>query len=888
MTMRRPLATYRLQLHAGFGFDAAAGLADYLKLLGVSHVYSSPYLQAMPGSKHGYDVADEHSVNLELGGPEAHERFCLRLGECGLGQVLDIVPNHMAIGGRWNRWWWDVLENGLASPYASYFDIDWQSPEERLRNKVLLPILGDHYGRILERNEIRIVRNGSEFIARYHEHELPLAPETIAPLLLAAAEKAHSDSLGFLADSLDRLSTIDVSKRATLVARSRDLMVVRRWLDRLFTEQSNVAAAVDEAIAAINASADALDDLLNRQNYRVAYWKAASRDLGYRRFFDINTLVGLRMEDEQVFCDTHSLIIQWLRKGVLDGVRVDHPDGLRNPQEYFCRLRREAPDVWIVGEKILEPGEELPDDWPVEGTTGYDFLNVTSQLLVDSQSEIPLTDFYREFTGIENSFDDVAFEKKIVVLRDILGSDVNRLAAIFQEIGERHRDQRDYTRHDIRHAISTLVASFPVYRSYVRARVGHVTPADIEHVSKAVETARRRRPDIEGQLFDFLRDVLLLRVDGELETDFVMRFQQFTPPATAKGMEDTAFYTWNRLISLNEVGGDPGAFGMDVDSFHRYCLERHKRWPHTQLAGSTHDTKRSEDVRARIALLSEIPDEWPMAVRRWSHHNQRHRTYDMPDANTEYFLYQTMFGAWPISFERLRDYMLKVVREGKEQSSWTHQNKNFEDALEDFIRQACGDSEFMADFEKFTSRLVAAGRVNSLAQTLLRMVGPGVPDIYQGTELWDLSLVDPDNRRPVDYQRRRELIQELDSLAPAAIMERSDDGLPKLWTIRESLRLRRGKANCFGPDGRYTPLRAEGSRSDCFVAFQRGEEVIAAVPRLPIRIAREGWADTRLRLPEGAWNNILASGESLSGEILAADLFAIFPVALLVRNGVVV
>ena len=884
--MRRPLATYRLQLHAGFGFDSAAGIADYLKSLGVSHVYSSPYLQAMPGSKHGYDVADEHRVNLELGGPEAHERFCLRLGECELGQVLDIVPNHMAIGGRWNRWWWDLLENGLASPYASYFDIDWQSPEERLRNKVLLPILGDHYGRVLERREIRIVRNGSEFIARYHEHELPLAPETVAPLLQTAAEKARSEALGFLADSLDRLSAVDVSKRSSLVARSRDLKVIFKWLDRLFTEQSNVAASVDETIAEVNANEDALDDVLNRQNYRVAYWKTASRDLGYRRFFDINTLVGLRMEDEQVFCDTHSLIIQWLGRGVLDGVRVDHPDGLRNPQEYFCRLRREAPDVWIVAEKILEPGEELPDDWPIEGTTGYDFLNVATQLLVDSSGEAPLTDFYREFTGVEASFDDVAYDKKVVVLRDILGSDVNRLAALFQELCERHRNHRDYTRHDIRHAIGALVASFPVYRSYVRARVGHVTETDIEQVSRAVETARRRRPDIEGQLFDFLRDVLLLRVRGDLESDFVMRFQQFTPPATAKGVEDTAFYSYNRLVALNEVGGDPGSFGVDVDFFHRYCLERHKRWPHTQLAGSTHDTKRSEDVRARIALLSEIPREWAEAVRRWSAHNDRHRTYDMPDPNTEYLLYQTMFGAWPISFERLREYMQKAVREAKERTSWTHQNGQFEEALEDFIRQACGDSEFMSDFEAFTLPLIAPGRINSLTQTLLRMMAPGVPDIYQGTELWDLSLVDPDNRRPVDYQRRRELIAELDSLSAEVMMARSDEGFPKLWTIRESLRVRCRNPDCFGPEGRYVPIHAAGARPECLVAFHRGERVIVAAPRFPMRLRRNSWGDTHLGLPQGSWNNVLSRVGNLSGEISASDLFATFPVALLVKNGV--
>jgi (1->4)-alpha-D-glucan 1-alpha-D-glucosylmutase len=879
--MRGPLATYRFQLHAGFGFDAAAEIAGYLKSLGVSHVYSSPYLQAMPGSKHGYDITDHHRVNPELGGAEAHERFCQALGESGLGQVLDIVPNHMAIGGRRNLWWWDVLENGLESPYASYFDIDWQSPEERLRNKVLLPILGDHYGRVLSRGEIRIVRSGSEFTARYHEHELPIAPESLAPMLSRAAEAARSEALAFFADSLARLAMLESPDRATLIARSRDKNVIRRWLERLFAEQPNVAAAVDRTIEGLNASTDALDDLLNRQNYRVAYWKTASRDLGYRRFFDINSLVGLRMEDEQVFDDTHSLIIEWLRRGVLDGVRVDHPDGLRDPQQYFDRLRREAPDVWIVGEKILVPGEDLPADWPIEGTTGYDFLNMATQVLVDPDGERPLTDFYREFTGVEASFEDVAFEKKLIALRDVLGSDVNRLTAIFQEICERHRDHRDYTRHDINHAIRTLAASFPVYRTYARAGSGYVSARDIEYVTGAAAVAKKRRPDLDAQLFDFLREVLLLRVRGGLESDFVMRFQQFTPPAIAKGVEDTAFYSYNRLAALNEVGGDPGTFGAPVERFHEYCACRHERWPLTQLASSTHDTKRSGDVRARILTISEIPEEWAEAVRRWWARNERHRSAGMPDPNTEYLLYQTMLGAWPISLDRLSGYMLKAAREAREQTSWTTPNEPFEEALAEFVKGIYADTEFLCEFEAFTARLIAPGRVNSLAQTLLRMAAPGVPDLYQGTELWDLSLVDPDNRRPVDYQRRRELIEELDSLDPAEILARADEGLPKLWTIRESLRVRRSHADCFGANGSYRPLRAAGALSECVIAFQRGERVIAAVPRLPLRIAREGWRDTRVSLPEGKWRNVLGACEVAGGEVPAGELFSRFPVALL-------
>ncbi|HVW86166.1 MAG TPA: malto-oligosyltrehalose synthase, partial [Bryobacteraceae bacterium] len=717
---------------------------------------------------------------------------------------LDIVPNHMAIGGRWNVWWWDVLENGLASPYASYFDIDWQSPEERLRNRILLPILGDHYGRVLKRREITIARDGAEFTAHYYDHVLPIAPESIAPVLASASQKiaddtAGAEALGFLADSLIRLPVFEHSDRATLVSRNRDKDVIRRWLARIFTERAPVVQAVDAELAAVNENIDLLDSLLDRQNYRLAYWKAASRDLGYRRFFDVNTLVGLRMEDEQVFNDTHSLVFQWLRAGVLDGVRVDHPDGLRDPREYFRRLRAAGPDVWIVAEKILEPGEKLRSDWPIEGTTGYDFLNMVNGLFVNPAAEQALTDFYAEFTGRTASFEEVAHEKKALVLRDILGSDVSRLAALFQEICERNRDHRDYTRHEIRHAIRTMVASFPVYRTYVRPKAGQLTETDIECIDRATETAKGKRPDLDGDLFDFLRSILLLRVRGEMESEFVAQFQQFTGPAMAKGVEDTAFYAYNRLVALNEVGGDPGRFSVSIEEFHAYCQERSQRWPRTQLASSTHDTKRSEDVRARIALLSEIPDEWRIAVESWAARNERHKRGGAPDRNTEYLVYQTMVGAWPITLDRLSAYMVKACREAKEQTKWTEPSPEFEAALAEFLGAILEDGEFLRDFESFTSRLNHAGRVNSLSQTLIRMMAPGVPDIYQGTEIWDLSLVDPDNRRPVDYDLRRRLIGEMEGLSAEEIMTRMDEGMPKLWVIRQALKLRREQAACFGP-----------------------------------------------------------------------------------------
>jgi (1->4)-alpha-D-glucan 1-alpha-D-glucosylmutase len=883
--MRKPLATYRVQLHSGFGFDAAAGIADYLAMLGITHVYSSPYLQAMPGSRHGYDVADHSRVNLELGGSEAHERFCQRLGDAGLGQILDIVPNHMAIGGRWNAWWWDVLENGLASPYAEYFDIDWQSPEERLRNKVLLPILGDHYGRVLKRGEIRLVRRATEFTVHYFEHELPIAPESVAPILASASDRvigdaAGAEALGFLADALARLSVSERSDRAALVGRNRDKEVVRRWLGRLFDDNGAAAQAVDAELAAVNENADALDRVLDAQNYRLAFWRAASRDLGYRRFFDVNTLVGLHMEDKQVFDDTHALVLKWLRAGVLDGLRVDHPDGLRDPRDYFRRLRAAAPDAWIVAEKILMPGEMLRCDWPVEGTTGYDFLNTVAGLYVDPAGEAALTEFYGEFTGRTAPFEEVALEKKSIVLRDVLGSDVSRLAGLFQEICERNRDHRDYTGHEIRHAIRSVVAGFPVYRTYVRAGNGQVGGADIGYIDAATEMAKKLRPDLDGELFDFLREVLLLRVRGYLESEFVMQFQQFTGPAMAKGVEDTAFYTYNRLIALNEVGGDPGRFGVSLGDFHRYCEERHQHWPATQLAASTHDTKRSEDVRARIALLSEIPTRWREAVTRWACLNDKHKRDALPDRNTEYLLYQTMLGAWPISLERIQEYMLKACREAREQTAWTAPNAAYESALAEFVEAIFRDAEFIGEFERFIGPLICPGRVNSVAQTLIRLMAPGVPDIYQGTELWDLSLVDPDNRRPVDYEYRRRLLCELDRMNVSQIMARMEEGLPKLWTIRQALRTRRECSTCFGAGGAYVPVCARGAQADRVVSFRRSDDVMVIAPRLVLGLI-DGWQDTTIDVPERAWKNALTGEQYAGGTVAINRLFEKFPVALL-------
>lgn len=528
-----PASTYRLQLHEGFTFDDAAAIADYLHALGVSHVYSSPYLQAAPGSMHGYDVVDHRSVNEELGGAAAHERFCERLGEIGLGQVLDIVPNHMSLGEQ-NRYWWDVLENGNGSRYASFFDIDWNSPEERLREKVLVPVLGDQYGRVLNDGGIQVVRHGSTFTVKAASQSLPVAPETLCVILSRAADYAKNDTLSFIASSYARLPTKNFAERSTVLARHRDKVVLHGLMDRLCAEDSGVCEAIDRAVAELNKDPDALDSFLQQQHFRLSYWRTADQQLGYRRFFDVNTLIGLRVERGYVFDETHELVARWLRDGVLDGVRVDHPDGLRDPLQYFERLRKTAPEAWIIGEKILEPGEFLRENWPIEGTSGYDFLNAAMSVLVDPHGVRELGRVYAEFTGDAGEFPPLAHDKKLAVTQEALGSDVNRLTDLFVDICESHREQRDFTRAEVRRAIRETASCFAVYRTYVVPSRKEITDEDRECIAKATECAKNQRADIDVALFDFLRDVLEWKVEGEAESEFVYRFQQFTSPSTLR------------------------------------------------------------------------------------------------------------------------------------------------------------------------------------------------------------------------------------------------------------------------------------------------------------------------------------------------------------------
>jgi len=891
--LRIPRSTYRLQLHKEFTFDDAAEIAEYLRALGISHVYSSPYLQAAPGSMHGYDVVDHQRVNEELGGVEAHERFCKKLGEADLGQVLDIVPNHMSLGKE-NRYWWDVLENGTSSRYASFFDIDWQPQEERLRDKVLVPILGDQYGRVLQSGGIKVVRRGVKFQVECSGQTLPVSPPSLPVILARAAEYAKSDTMSFLAASFGRLPAPEYVDRRTILARHRDKTVLFTLLERLCAEEPGIFEAMDQAVMELNDNLDALDDFLNQQSYRLAYWKTADQQLSYRRFFDVNTLIGLRVEREYVFEETHALVLDWLKRGVLDGVRIDHPDGLRDPMEYFKRLRKQAPNAWVIGEKFLEPGEFLREEWPIQGTSGYDFLNVVAGVLVAPEGMMELASIYGEFSGQPTDFHAIAHEKKISVSQEALGSDVNRLTSIFVEICEENRDRRDYTRAEVRRAIREVAACFSIYRTYVVPDREEITDEDREYITQATECAKEARQDIDGGLFDFLRDVLTMVVKGKLESEFLLRFQQFTGPVMAKGVEDTAFYCFNRLTGMNEVGSDPGRNGLSVEEFHSYCAKMHETHPSTMTTLSTHDTKRSDDVRARLAVLSEIPGRFGAAVQRWSRMNNAFRARKpdadpLPDRNTEYFYYQTLMGAWPLPMERAKAYMLKAVREAKQQTSWVANDKEFEEALNLFIEFTYNYAPFLRELQQFVDRILEAGRVNSLAQTLLKYTAPGVPDLYQGTELWDLSLVDPDNRRPVDYKLRQRLLGELKQMSgddiAVKVMTRADEGLPKLWTIHQALQLRRERPDSFGADADYIPLMVDGAKHDHVIAYLRGEDVVTVVPRLTMKL--DGvWKDTVVTLPEGRWRNRLTAARVEGGEVGIKGLLKDFPVALLVREGV--
>ena len=963
-TARIPRATYRLQLNQQFGFGAATAIVPYLAELGVSHVYCSPYLRARPGSSHGYDIIDHSALNPEIGRSEDFERFVAALRAHGMGQLLDLVPNHMGVMGADNPWWMDVLENGRSSVYAEFFDIDWEPLNPALRSKLLVPVLGDHYGVVLEGGELRLEfeRELGCFSVLYYQHRFPIDPQEYPRVLERAARalpvqepddivRAEFQSL---ITAFSHLPKRDQQEPQLKSERNRDKELHKRRLAALCRAHSALAGAVDTALLALNGtpgeprSFDALDELLDAQAYRLAFWRVASDEINYRRFLDINDLAALRMENEAVFEATHRLLFELVAAGKVDGVRIDHLDGLYGPGEYLQRLQdrfalcvggtrsgnddKTALPLYVVIEKITAGHERTLPSWPVHGTTGYRFANVLNGLFVDPAARDKMDRIYRAFVHGSPDYDEVVYESKRLILRTALAGELSVLAHQLARIGQADRRTRDFTLNDLRRALTEVVACFPVYRTYVGDKVGR---QDRRFIEWAVARAKRRSRDADITIFDFLRSVLL----GEIEQPgselahqarvFMSKLQQFTAPVSAKGVEDTAFYRYVRLVSLNEVGGNPDHFGSSLSAFHSASLDRSRRWPDTMLATSTHDTKRSEDVRLRIDALSEMPAVWRLNLRHWYRINRsRKRKVEdtlAPSANDEYLLYQTLVGTWPLEpldetalaayRSRIQDYMLKAVREAKAHSSWINVNAEYERAVTDFVDGVLARRNgnlFLDAFLPLQRRIARLAMLHGLSHTAIKLASPGVPDLFQGSELWDLSLVDPDNRRPVDYDRRRALLAEISARCKdsaenlrgwlRSILSSPADGRCKLYVTYRSLHLRRIRAELFRR-GEYLALRAEGARAHHVVCFARRDPrsaVIVAAPRLLGALLEDAeapalgervWGDTSIPVPwlapRARLRNVLTGDEveaqphEAGPRLLARELLQHFPVALI-------
>ena len=917
-----PSATYRLQFNQSFTFDDAAALVDYLDQLGITDIYASPFLMARPGSIHGYDVTDHSRLNPEIGDQASFVRLSEALRAHNMGLIADVVPNHMCITHPSNLWWWDVLENGPSSSFARYFDIDWHPPKQELVNKVLLPVLGDQYGRILENQEVQIGYADGQFHASAYSTPLPLAPRTWTMILEPAVARLRETlgegneqvaELESIVTALSHLPGPTETDDAKIRERQREKEVVKRRLSALLETSPQADECIQASLNEINGhrgeprSFDRLERLLESEPYRLSFWRVAMNEINYRRFFDVNDLAAIRVEDPEVFSSVHALIFDLVREGHIRGLRVDHPDGLFEPERYF-RALQEGCKAWCaacnghskqdeprrtfytVAEKILTSYEPLRTEWDVEGTTGYRFLNLLNGVFVDNTKGKAFQQIYRRFTGWTTPFPDLVCESKSLILQVAMSSELNVLARRLDHISEQHRWSRDFTLESLRDALREVLAAFPVYRTYIRSDQTVVDPQDRRQVNIAIRDAKLRNPAISESIFDFIQNVLLLDPPRGLDDAqraerqmFVMRFQQLSPPVMAKGLEDTAFYRYYPLASLNEVGGDPARFGISVNVFHRRNLIRREMWRNSMNASSTHDTKRGEDVRARINVLSEIPGEWYAAIRRWRELNRSAKTRvsdrPAPDANEEYLLYQTLVGTWPLHpmnpdehrayVRRIQGYMQKVLNEAKLHTSWVNPNTQYEQAVKHFVERILDLSPGNAFLEKlrdFQALIAKAGMWNSIAQVVLKIASPGVPDFYQGNELWAFDLVDPDNRRPIDYGVRRQLLNTLQEQAARnrlalvdRLRENPCDGALKLYTTREALLFRREHRDLFEL-GSYTGLAAEGERARHIVAFCRttpNQSLVAVTGRFFLKLCDrqsepigDVWGNTSVALPK--------------------------------------
>ncbi|MDA8083309.1 MAG: malto-oligosyltrehalose synthase [Nitrospiraceae bacterium] len=998
---RIPVSAYRIQYNEGFTFRDAELIVPYLAELGITDVYSSPCFASREGSLHGYDIVDYNSINDELGGEEGFKSFVNKLRTHSMGQILDIVPNHMCIASDLNRWWRDVLENGPGSVYADVFDIVWEPVKAELKNKVLLPTLGDQYGKVLEKGELLLSYIDGSFAVRYYDRSFPVRPRTYTIILrtnldtlrehISEDSQVMSEYLSIIT-ALNHLPSPLVKESRKVQERYREKEVIQARLHRLYANEPAIRNHIDAVVAGFNGrqgdprSFDDLDRLLSEQVYRLAFWRVAAEEINYRRFFDINDLAAVRMEDPAVFRKTHELLFKLIGEGSVTGLRVDHADGLADPAGYLRWLQRDAflsvmrshsngvirglPEdlirkiydplgedgvtpggdrelrqryrqmeteveilkpFYIVAEKILTKGERMPEDWPAYSTTGYVFLNSVNGIFIDMNAEKAFDDIYTRITRQNIRFQDIAHEKKKLIMQVAMSSEITMLAHYLQQFAERDRHTRDFTLNSLLNSLVDVIAYFPVYRTYTSSAV--VLDRDRKYIEIAVAKAKKKNPAISGSIFDYLRDVLLLKFPqtfGEKEKadwlNFVMRFQQLTGPIMAKGIEDTAFYTYNRFTSLNEVGGAPDRFGTPIETFHGQNIERLKFWPHALITTATHDTKRGEDLRARLNVLSEMPERWRDHVHSWHRINYKKKAVidgrRVPDKNEEYLLYQTLVGAWPFHerlddprgtfTERISRYMLKAVREAKVNSSWINPDSSYEEGLDLFIRSVLSRparNAFLADFVPFAGEVAEFGIYNSFSQTLLKITSPGVPDFYQGTELWDLNLVDPDNRWPVDFKERSHCMEQLkqgeSSLGPAGlakkVLEERKDGRIKMYVIWKALALRRSMRRLF-EQGEYVPLETMGAGFENICAFERGmggRRIVVAVPRLLARLLRgkdslplgpDAWGDTAVIVPFASGgmrfrnvftDEIITAVPHEGATVLPASaLFRTFPVAL--------
>ncbi len=950
---RVPAATYRLQFHHGFRFVEAQALVPYFSALGISDIYASPLFRARRRSLHGYSVTNPLVINPELGSKVSFNALARALKSHDMGLVLDIVPNHMALSHD-NPWWLDVLENGPASPYAMFFDVDWHPPNKVLEGKVLQPILGAPYDQVLENQEIRLGLEEGGFSVRYYDHKFPLDPKTYHAILthgldalIAKSGKGNLavSSLLWLISLVEYLPPRTVTSKSKLRERNRQKEILKENLWLLHRDNPLIQEFINDNLTLVNGrrgdpeSFNLLDNLLNAQAYRLAFWRVAQEMINYRRFFSINDLIGLRVEDPQVFEASHSLPFKLVRDGRITGLRIDHIDGLYDPQEYLERLQNALPQetgvkadqpvFFVVVEKILEKQETLPPEWPVAGTTGYDFLTMVDGLFVDRQGLEEMREIYDRFVGYAVNLTDIVYDKKKLIMESLFGGEVENLGHYLNLLAAQDRQARDISRKDLVRALFELTACLPVYRTYIRSfAVARQDRAVLEH---ALAEVRQRQPALNPVALDFLKRVLFFQTPPVLSDEqriewlnFVMRWQQFTGPIMAKGLEDTASYVYNPLISLNEVGGCFQA--VSPAAFHEFNQQRQHDWPFTLNATSTHDTKRSEDVRQRLHVLSEMPGEWEASFKLWRGWNQTHKkevnNVSVPDASQEVLIYQTMLGAWPFQPEeipefkdRLKSYTIKAAREAKVHTRWISPNLEHEQALEAFVAailQESDDNTFLPDFQNLQDRLAFWGALNSLSLVLLKITSPGVPDFYQGTELWDLSLVDPDNRRPVDFRQRAQLLNDLKRKekqgAPALIQKllaHWQTGDIKLFITWKALNFRRINGNLF-LHGDYVPLAARGAQKHHLVAFARRHEsmwAIAVAGRFFSKLSPPGqfplgegvWEETALPLPPGApreWQNLFTDetvttvSASKSKALPLKQVFRDLPVALLYGRSV--